>query len=338
MQYPMKALALCFALFASALAATPGTAETIDQPGRAAYLEAMKGKRVIFVPISMGFDLDQAWVAVWQRQAERYGFTLEIRDPNFSTEAGIAALNGAIAEAPDLLIVQNPDIQSYARLLKQATAAGIKVLQINMQSSTPTDSYVGADWIEIGRALALEMVSACGGGKGSSNKIIWLAGVETGAANLFIRAGIDQVLAENPGLDLVSDQPANYDSEKARQITETVLQQHPDLCGIMGIWDNADVGAGAAVQTAGKAEQITVATTGGGNQTACNSIKNGLLDVMISPDSMIQGEIAAQQIAELLQHPERMAGAEQTIFFGPLVRITAQNADSGVCWSLDARK
>src|SRR5262249_7286149 len=91
--------------------------ESGSQVGRAALLAALHGKKVIFVPISQGFDLNQAWVGVWQRMARRYGFTLDVRDPNSSTEAGIRALTGAIAEHPDLLIVQNPDLQSYARQL-----------------------------------------------------------------------------------------------------------------------------------------------------------------------------------------------------------------------------
>ncbi|MHC5654994.1 sugar ABC transporter substrate-binding protein [Stappia sp. ICDLI1TA098] len=328
------------ALAALTLFAQPqmSQARDMEQIGRAAYLEAMKGKKVIFVPISQGFDLNQAWVAVWQRHAERYGFTLEVRDPNMDTSAGIRALQGAIAERPDLLIVQNPDVQTYARMLKQAQASGIKVIQVNMQSATQTDSYVGNDWIEMGLLEARELARACTGPDAPSGKIVWLAGVQTGAANIFMRAGLDQVLAENPGLELVSDQPADYDSEKARQITETVLQQHPDLCGIMGIWDNAEVGAGAAVLAAGKQDQVTIVTNGAGSSTGCDSIHKGLLDVIYNFNAPIQGEIAAQQISELLQHPEREAGSEKTVFFGPVTRVDTSNASGRNCWKLEDLK
>lgn len=50
----------------------PGAAD-VQQVGRDAYLKALNGKKVIFVPISEGFDLNQAWVTVWQRHAARYG-------------------------------------------------------------------------------------------------------------------------------------------------------------------------------------------------------------------------------------------------------------------------
>ena len=337
----LKKCALASVAAASLLTATVPTvtmASDIEQVGRQAYLEALKGKRVIFIPLSQGMDLNQAWTAVWTRYADKYGINFEVRDPNMDTSAGIRALQGAIAEKPDVLIVQNPDVQTYARALKQAQSAGIKVLQINMQSITQTDSYVGNDWIQMGRDEAGELARVCLADGAPSKKIVWLAGVQTGAANIYMREGIDQILAENPELELVSDQPADYDSEKARQITETVLQQHPDLCGIMGIWDNTEVGAGAAVKAAGKEDQVTIVTNGAGAATGCESIKNGLLDVIYNFNAPIQAEVAAQQIGEFLQNPDREAGSEKTVYFGPITRVDASNATGRNCWTADQLK
>ena len=330
--------AIAATLVAVGLHAMPAVAKDIDQVGRAAYVNALKDKRVIFIPLSQGMDLNQAWTTVWQRHAARYGFKFEVRDPNMDTATGIRALQGAIAEKPDVLIVQNPDVQTYARALKQAQEAGIKILQINMQSITQTDSYVGNDWIEMGRLEAGELARTCLKPGAPSGKIVWLAGVQTGAANIYMREGINQILAENPGLTLVSDQPADYDSEKARQITETVLQQHPDLCGIMGIWDNAEIGAGAAVQAAGKQNQVTIVTNGAGAATGCDSIKKGLLSVIYNFNAPTQAEIAAQQISEFLQNPQRPAGSEKTVFFGPITRVDKDNATGRNCWTLDQLK
>ena len=46
----------------------------------------------------------------------------EIRDPHFSADAGAQALTSLISEKPDVIIVHNPDVQSYAKLLKRATS------------------------------------------------------------------------------------------------------------------------------------------------------------------------------------------------------------------------
>ena len=112
----------------------------------------------------MGIDLTEGWAAVMKQQADRLGMKLEIRDPHFSADAGAQAITSLIAEKPDVLVVHNPDVQSYAKLLKRAEDAGIHVIQINMRSNYNSDVYVGADWIGIGEGEAQGVIDKCGAG------------------------------------------------------------------------------------------------------------------------------------------------------------------------------
>lgn len=205
-----------------------------------------------------------------------------------------------------------------------------------MQSIVQTDSYVGNDWIEVGRLESEELARACTG-PGKSGKIVWLAGVETGAANIYMRRGINETLKKYPQLKLVSDTPANYDSEKARAITETVLKQHPDLCGVMGIWDNAEVGAGAAIAPAGKTGQVTVVTNGAGSKTGCDNIRKGLLSVIYNFDAPLQGQIAAHEISVLLQ-TKVPAGQNKVTLFNPITRLDKHNLSESNCWTPESLK
>jgi simple sugar transport system substrate-binding protein/ribose transport system substrate-binding protein len=332
-------LALGLAAVLSVVAAASGRAEDtgLDQVGRGGYLDSLKGKKVIFIPIAMGFDLTESWAAIWRKQAQQLGYSFDIRDPNWSTDAGTKALTAAIAEKPDLLIVHNPDIQSYARLLKRAQDDGIKVMQINMPSVTTTDSYVGADWVGLGEEEAIALVDHCSAGKGPSTKIAFVQGVVTGAANIYLKRGIYNVLEKHPELKIVSDQAANYDPAKARAIMETVLQQHPDLCAAVGVWDSADVGIGAAVEAAGKVGQVFIVTSGGGNKTACDNVQKGLLSMDISYNSPLQGYVANQQIAELLQTKDK-AGLRKVFYYGPLTKITKDTISPRNCWTMDDLK
>src|ERR1700743_1160261 len=126
----------------------------IDDPRRADYFKDLSGKTIAFVPVTMGIDLTEGWASVMKQQADRLGMKFEIRDPHFSADAGAQALTSLIAEKPDVIVVHNPDIQSYAKLLKRAEEAGIHVIQINMRSNYNSDVYVGADWIGIGEGEA----------------------------------------------------------------------------------------------------------------------------------------------------------------------------------------
>jgi len=48
-----------------------------DDPGPAAYAKAMTGKRVVLVPMAMGFDLAQGWAAYLKREVEGWGGVFE---------------------------------------------------------------------------------------------------------------------------------------------------------------------------------------------------------------------------------------------------------------------
>jgi ribose transport system substrate-binding protein len=324
-------------------AATFSGAMAQDQKGldnkvkRDPYYEGLKGKKVVFVPLAMGFDLTEGWAAIMKKQADDLGYSFEIRDPNWSTDAGTRAITAIIAEKPDLAIIHNPDLQSYARLEQRMVKEGIKVLQVNLETTVPTDYYVGADWVKVGLIEADALVKKCGKGSGTSGKVAILEGQPTAASNLYELYAYYKVFADNPEIKVVADQAATYDPAKARAITETVLQQHPDLCGIVGNWDNQDVGAGAAVEAAGKSDQVYIVTSGGGSQTGCDNIKKGLLDLIVSYDVPLQGNALNQSIVELLNSPAK-SGEIKSTYFTPLTLQTKEWVASHNCWTLDQLK
>lgn len=337
----MRRLISAIAAVALATVSLPFTASAqekgLDNPHRAAVYDTVKGKKVIFLPIAMGFDLTEGWAAVMRKQAQELGYSFDIRDPAWSTEAGTRALTAIINEKPDLVVVHNPDVQSYARLLQRAQAAGIKVLQINMESALQTDSYIGADWVQVGEKEAGALVRECGSGKGKSNKVAVMQGAPNGASDLYQMRGYFNVFDAHPEVSVVAIQVANYDSSKARSIMETILQQHPDLCGVVGNWDGQDVGTGAAVQEAGLGDQVYVVTSGGGNETACENLRKGLFDEIVSYNVPVQAVLLNQQIVQLLQS-STAAGESKATYFSPLTSITKDNANQRNCWTLEQLK
>jgi ABC-type sugar transport system substrate-binding protein len=162
-------------------------------------------------------------------------------------------------------------------------------------------------------------------------------GQPTAASNLYELYAYYKIFGQDPAIKIVADQAATYDPAKARAITETVLQQHPDLCGIVGNWDNQDVGAGAAVEAAGKSDQVYIVTSGGGSKTGCDNIEKGLLDLIVSYDVPLQGDSLNQAIVELLLSPAK-AGEIQTTYFTPLTLQTKETISSRNCWTLDQLK
>lgn len=322
------------ALLTAALAAAGGgraLAQGIDDPTRAPYYASFTGKKVAYVPVAMGFDLTEGWAAGLRAALEPLGVEILIRDPSWNTGAGAQAITSLIAEKPDVMVVHNPDVQSYARLLKKAEEAGIYVVQVNMRSSYSTDAFVGVDYVGLGEQIANRLIAKCSPANGGSGKIAITQGVLTAAASIYQMQGINSVLSKHPEMKLVSSQAADWDGTKAKNITATVIQQHPDLCGIAGFWDVMDVGTAAAIKESGK--NVYLLTQGGGNQSACDALANGTFSEVAVYNVMGQARDMANVIKELLQHKEK-AGTTKTTLFTQLEFLTKDNVKPGQCWTL----
>jgi len=326
----LKTTAVAVGLAATAAAVT--AQEGLEEPFQADFREALDGAKVAFVPVAMGFDLTEGWFAGLSRELEPYGVEMILRDPNWDTGAGAQAITQLIAEQPDVIVVHNPDVQTYARLLRQAERSGIHIVQVNMASAVPTASFVGANWIEIGERSAEAVVAHC---EGTSGKVAIVQGVPSAAASAYTLRGVDNVFSRADGIEVVSSQAANWDASSARSITQTVLQQNPDLCGIVGFWDGMDVGTAAAVKEAGMEEQVFVATSGGGEERgACAQVKAGAFDLNLSYDVPTQAAQMAGQIKWLLSSGIE-AGTVKGSAYTTLIPITAENADNPLsCWNL----
>lgn len=311
--------------------AQEGMVDELRQP----TLDSLAGKKVIFVPMSMSFDLPEGWAAIMQKEAKRLGYTLDIRDANWSTDTGTRALTQAITEKPDVIVVQNFDVASYARTLKKAEDSGIKVIQVNMKSSYQTDAFVGADWYGIGQYAANRMIEKCGKVSGKSGKIAIIQGPATAAASVYQLNAISQTLKGHDDIKVVSSQTGDWDQSKARGIAQTVIQQNPDLCGIIGFWDVMDAGTGAAIQESGK--DIYLITSGGGNKTACQGVENGTFKEVISYDVEGQGRDLNNAIKVLLQSKEA-AGAVKFALYTPNKIISKDTMSTNSCWDLDQLK
>jgi ABC-type sugar transport system substrate-binding protein len=305
----------------------------IDDPRRADYFKTFEGKTIAFVPVTMGIDLTEGWASVLKKQADTLGMKFEVRDPHFSADAGAQAITSLISEKPDVIIVHNPDVNSYAKLLKRAEEAGIHVIQVNMRSNYNSDAYVGADWIGIGEAETQAAIDRCGAG--TSQKVAILEGQPTSGSDSGMMKGADNVLSKHPEIKLVANQAGEWDATKARSIMATVIQQNPDLCAIVGFWDVMDLGAAAAIKESGKS--IALITSGGGEQMACDNVEKGVFQEEIAYPVLQQGQDLTDVVTTVLESGQA-AGKEKIVIYTPVVKLTKDTIHPGTCWSAKAIK
>lgn len=308
------------------------SAQTIDD-ARAKYYESMKGKKVIFIALTAANELAQVWLKGMKPELEPLGITIETRDANASASTGAQAFTQAIAQNPAVILSWNPDLTAYARLIQQAQAKGIHVISMNMISNAPASAYIGPDWVRMGEAQAEAVAKAC---DGKSGKIAVIQGQVTSAANQFTMQGINEYIAAHPGLEIVANQSADWNAEKAKGITSAILKQHPDLCAVIGSYEGMDLGIAAAIKEAGLTGKVHLSSNGIGSQrNGCDMVKSGAWDSYVMYDIRKQNTVLNALIPALIDSgvkPDQM----KALIYTPLTVITKENADQpNLCWQSD---
>ena len=310
-------------------------AQDAGNAGPATYENALKGKRVVLVPMTMGFDLAQGWNHFIGEEVKAFGGIWETRDPNWSVDAGAQAITDLISSAnkPDVLIVQSPDINSYSRLYKRAQDAGIFVIQLDNPSNFASDVFAGSDWKRLGELETEAVIKGCG--PNSSKKIGVIQGDQVNASSLDQWAGVQAVLEKNPEFKIVGQPDSNWDPTTARNAATTLLQQNPDVCGIIDFWDATAQGTAAAIRDAGLKDKVFLVTTGGGEEIDCKLIEDGTFGAIVTSEPVRQSHDVVTAIKLLLQGNEKPGDKARYLYTLERARTKADLAP-GVCWSQKA--
>ena len=321
---------------ALALTSAAAIAQEFDDGQIATTRSELAGKRVGFIPLSMGIDLGQVWYDVLKRDADRYGYELIVRDANWNVQAGAQAINEMIGMNVDVLVLHPADNQAYVRLVDKASAAGVPVVQVNMKSPNTGDAYVGANWYAQAQLMGQAMYDLCAPANGGTGKIAIITGNMTTPAAFITNKGLEDFFKNNPGLEVVANLPADYDSTKALAVATTILKQTPDLCGFIGHWEVMDMGTAAAVKEAGLQGKVHIVTSGGGEQkSTCDNVINGNFDVVINYDAATTGRNLSTVVLQMLQDKPAEPGKHPFGIYTPGRVVNKANADKGACWSLE---
>jgi ribose transport system substrate-binding protein len=140
-----------------------------------------------------------------------------------------------------------------------------------------------------GRLAAQAIAEAIGG----SGKVAIIDHPEVESVIQRVR-GFEEEIAKYEGISVVAKLSGHGVKDQAFRTAEDALQAHPDLAAIFGINDDSALGALAAIEKAGKADQVKVVGFDAVPE-ARKAIKEGKIyaDVIQQPKSIGQKTIEA---------------------------------------------
>jgi ribose transport system substrate-binding protein len=136
--------------------------------------------------------------------------------------------------------------------------------------------------------IAAEFIANKMGGKG---KVAVLEGAPGAKTGLDRKQGFLDVISTFDGIQVVSSQPANWDRNKAFEVTTNILQAHPDLGAIFAANDTMALGAGEAVKAAGIAQGKIIIIGVDGIPDARKAIKEGTITGTVAQYPYVMGQL-----------------------------------------------
>lgn len=218
-----KVIALILALVMALSLVACGT-ESADTEG--------EGKETIQVALStfseaipwqiQTIDTLKAAVAAYDGAVE---LTVANADNNTATQ--ITQIENFIDQKVDILLVDASSSNGLNPTLKQAKEAGIVVVSYNciVDDGECVNARVFVDQTEWGRIMARFIVESLGG-KGNVVCLTGLSGNQIAADRW---AGAQEVFAENPGITVLADAPADWEQSPAEEKMQAWITAFPSI-------------------------------------------------------------------------------------------------------------
>jgi len=281
-------LALPLLLLTAGCSTKPGGSGSATGGGSGAGLPPLAKKasyKVGFSQVESNNPWRIAETKSMRDEAAKRGDQIVVTDATGSPAKQIADVSNMIAQRVDMIFLAPHSEKPLAPVVLQAKRAGIPVIlvdrRVDPSIAKPGQDYVtfiGSDFVQQGKEAADWLIKESGG----KAKIIELEGNTGSSPAIDRKKGFDDEIKSQPGMQIVASQPADFAREKGRQVTETLLQAHPDVTAVYAHNDEMALGAVVALQAAGKqpGKAVQVISIDGGRE-ALQAIIDGKMNFVV---------------------------------------------------------
>tara|TARA_R110002049_G_scaffold25874_1_gene90430 strand:+ start:207 stop:1163 length:957 start_codon:yes stop_codon:yes gene_type:complete len=227
-------------------------------------------------------------------RATELGFEATIFDSQNNTALETDHFENAVSSGYDAILFNPTDADGSIANVRIAKEKGVPVFCMDREinatdaatSQILSDSYAGC--VAIGKYFVEKLNK-----KGKYVEILGLVGDN----NTWSRSkGFHSVVDNYPELQMVAQQNADFDRNKAMEVMESILQVHPDIKGVFCGNDAMAMGAYQALVSSGKADQVMVFGFDG-----ASDVINSIRDKKILATGMQFPKLIARTAAEYAQ-------------------------------------
>jgi len=205
-------------------------------------------------------------------KAKSLGYQTRIFDSQNNTALETDHFENAIASGYKAILFNPTDANGSVVNVNKAKAAGVPVFCMDREvnaanaatSQILSDSYSGS--VDVGKYFVQTLHK--------KGKYVELLGLVSDNNTWNRSKGFHSVVDNYPDLKMLAQQSADFDQNKAMEVTESILQAYPDIDAVFCGNDAMALGAYQALVSAGKADKVKVFGFDGAADVV-QSIKDG---------------------------------------------------------------
>jgi ribose transport system substrate-binding protein len=196
-------------------------------------------------------------------EAKALGAKVLWRSANNDVNTQASQIQAFVQQKVDAILVAAVNASTLSPQIKAAQQAGIPVFAVNLELDQPAaaelKAYVGPDDAGAGAQEAKYLAEGLGG----HGNVVVMQGPIGSSAEIDRTKGIDQELAEYPGIHVLATQPANWDRNQAYTLMQNWLSSFGTrIDGVVSENDDMGIGAIRALDAAGRSDVKVVGIDG----------------------------------------------------------------------------
>jgi ribose transport system substrate-binding protein len=233
------------------------------------------------------------WAAVEagaQAKAEELGVELVVLAPPVESDiqSQIAQVEDQLTKGINALAIAPTDPTALAPIVDQAIQAGVGVVFVDTMGSNEGVTFIGTNNAE-GAKLAADFI--CQNIEPGSDVAI-LQGIITQSTGQARAEGAHNGLTEC-GMNIVAEQPADWDRAMGQSVMENIITGNPNLKAVFASNDNMALGAVEALRAAGMLEQVMVVGFDA-NPDAAASVMAGEMTATVAQNPTNMGALGVE--------------------------------------------
>ena len=251
-------------------------------------------------------SVDQHWVSLnegAQAKAKELGVEVTFMAPNSKDDAQqIECVNNAVAGKYDAIMVAANGPDSISSALKEAQAAGIKIVYVDSPANLEAEATFSTDNKAAGKTAGEELLKALEAANVTSGNI-GIVNINASTDSTVNREAGFREAFEGKGYTLLETQYGEGDAAKSQTIAENYITQ--GVVGIFGANEGATTGVGNAIKANGSG---IIGVGFDKSDAILNLIEDGHLLCTMAQNPDVMGSLGVEACVKALEG-ESLGGA-----------------------------